>query len=217
MLYCSEYNHLHASDWLQDHRPREVVFISAKSKLPIRDRLILAGIQELSAHGIQDFSVRRVAAACGISNAAPYKHFEDKNSFIAAIVGYVNKQWEACIPEVIEKYPGDLQTQLTEISVRYVHFLVANSHFRSILMLKDPSFDLQFADLRHSLSATSQKLVSQYCEQVGMPSDITAFKLYVVRSLIYGAALMFDNGEMAYTKENMDYVRRAINREFTLP
>lgn len=208
---------MHADDCPQGHLPKEVVFISAKSELPIRDRLILAGIQELSAHGIQDFSVRRVATACGVSNAAPYKHFEDKNSFIAAIVSYVNKQWEDCIPEVIEAYPNDLQTQLTEISVRYVQFLVANSHFRSILMLKDPSFDLQFADLRHSLSATSQELVAHYCEQVGMPPEITAFKLYVVRSLIYGAALMFDNGEMTYCKENIDFVRQAIGREFTLP
>ncbi|MBP1758426.1 MAG: transcriptional regulator, TetR family [Firmicutes bacterium] len=199
---------------------KEVFHIPATFDLPsreLRERLILAGIQELSAHGIQDFSVRRVATACGVSNAAPYKHFEDKTSFIAAIVSYVNKQWEACIPDVVQKYPDNLQKQLTEISVRYVHFLVENSHFRSILMLKDPTFDMHFSDLRHSLSATSQKLVAEYCNQVGMPPEVTAFKLYVVRSLIYGAALMFDNGEMTYNEENIDYVRQAISREFTLP
>ena len=28
---------------------------------------------------------------------------------------------------------------------------------------------------------------------------------------------MFDNGEMAYTEENLRLVREAIDREFTLP
>ena len=50
-----------------------------------------------------------------------------------------------------------------------------------------------------------------------MPEDVMAYKLYIVRSLIYGAALMFDNGEMEYSEKNMAYVRQAVNREFDLP
>ncbi|MDF2838429.1 MAG: putative transcriptional regulator [Evtepia sp.] len=191
--------------------------MAAEPALTVRERLIKAGIQELSLHGIQDFSVRRVASACGVSCAAPYKHFDDKNSFIAGIIEYVTILWESYIPEVIAKYPNDLCTQLTEISVRYVHFLLENSHFRSIIMLKDPDFDQQYSNLRHRLSRTSQSLVLQYCQSVHMPLEVMAYKLYIVRSLIYGAALMFDNGEMEYNEENMEFVRRAIAREFILP
>ena len=184
---------------------------------PVRERLIQAGIRELSLHGIQDFSVRRVATACGVSCAAPYKHFEDKNSFVAAVIEYVIRLWEGRIPEIIAQYPDDLRTQLTEISVQYVQFLVHNSHFRSIIMLKDPDFDQQYANLRHRLSKTSHSLVLAYCERVGMPREVMAYKLYIVRSLIYGAALMFDNGEMEYNESNLDFVRRAVSREFDLP
>ena len=42
-------------------------------------------------------------------------------------------------------------------------------------------------------------------------------KTYIIRSLIYGAALMFDNGEMEYNEENMNYVKYSIDREFDLP
>ena len=191
--------------------------MAAEPALTVRERLIKTGIQELSIHGIQDFSVRRVASACGVSCAAPYKHFEDKNRFIAGIIEYVINLWESNIPEVIAKYPNDLRTQLTEISVRYVHFLVENSHFRSIIMLKDPGFDQEYSDLRHRLSNTSRTLVQQYCESVNMPQEVMDYKLYIVRSLIYGAALMFDNGEMKYNAENMEFVRRAVSREFKLP
>ena len=42
-----------------------------------REALILAGLEELNEYGIQHFSTRRVAKACGMSCAAPYKHFKD--------------------------------------------------------------------------------------------------------------------------------------------
>jgi len=44
----------------------------------LRQDLILAGIEEINTHGANDFSVRRVASACHVSTAAPYKHFKDK-------------------------------------------------------------------------------------------------------------------------------------------
>ena len=49
----------------------------------LREELILAGIEEINIHGANDFSVRRVAEACHVSSAAPYKHFKDKKEFIA--------------------------------------------------------------------------------------------------------------------------------------
>ena len=42
-----------------------------------RDRLIQAGLEELNQYGVQHFSTRRVAKVCGVSCAAPYKHFKD--------------------------------------------------------------------------------------------------------------------------------------------
>ena len=190
------------------------------SKVPeptLRERLIQSGIQELSEHGIQDFSVRRVASATGVSCAAPYKHFHDKNRFIASIIEYVTTEWESFIPEVVDVYPNDLRSQLIEISVHYVHFLVKNSHFRSIIMLKDATFDEEYANLRHKLSKTARELIDDYCAKVEMPEKMKKYKLYIVRSLIYGAALMFDNGEMEYNEENMAFLRQASSREFDLP
>ena len=51
----------------------------------LREELILAGIEEIEAHGVRGFSLRRVAKKCGVSCAAPYKHFADLNDFLLAI------------------------------------------------------------------------------------------------------------------------------------
>ena len=40
----------------------------------LRDRLLIAGTNEIGLHGIADFSLRRVAASCNTSCAAPYRN-----------------------------------------------------------------------------------------------------------------------------------------------
>lgn len=41
-------------------------------------------------------------------------------------------------------------------------------------------------------------------------------KQYVIRALIFGAALMFDNGEMEYCDRMIENVRYNVDREFDL-
>jgi len=181
-----------------------------------RNLLIQKGIEELNRYGIAGFSIRRVADDCGVSCGAPYKHFGNKNGFITAIVEYVNQTWFDAQKEIVANCQGNTRQQLVEISVNYEKFLVENPHFRSILMLKDDSLDTVSHNMRGQLSFTSRSLVEKYCDEVGMPADVKARKLYVVRALIYGAALMMDNGELEYNETNLDYVRFNIDREFDL-
>jgi AcrR family transcriptional regulator len=187
------------------------------SRTSVKQTLIINGIREISAHGIRGFSVRKVAADSGVSCAAPYKHFKDRNDFIAAILEYINQMWNKRLQKTVALYPGDDRRQLVEISVDYVRFLMENPHFRSIIMLKDDEFDDEYRSIRSKVSDATQRIVRRYCDTVQMPKAVVDRKLYIVRSLIYGAALMFDNGEIPYNDANMQYVRDAIDREFDLP
>ncbi|MDO5582170.1 MAG: TetR/AcrR family transcriptional regulator [Planctomycetia bacterium] len=188
-----------------------------KNKKSIREKLIEAGIDEINRNGIQNFSVRRVANHCGVSCAAPYKHFKDKQAFYAAIIEYIQQLWYLRQEKILRENSPDLRKQLVAISVEYIHFLVENPHFRSIIMLKDESFDAAFIKTKGELSPVSKDLVRQYCEEVNMPAKTAEIKMYIVRSMIYGAALMFDNGELPCTQEVFRQVQRAIDREFDLP
>ena len=58
----------------------------AERQKNMRERLLLAGIDEINTQGVTGFSIRRVAENCGVSCAAPYKHFKDKRDFIASII-----------------------------------------------------------------------------------------------------------------------------------
>lgn len=182
-----------------------------------REDLIKAGIQEIDKHGIAGFSMRRIADDCGLSCGAPYKHFENRKDFIAAVIEYVNGQWRVRQQELLDQYAGDLRRQIVEMSVGYVEFLMEHPHYRSILMLKDEEFDNTYHRLRVELSSPTQQLAQQFFDSVGMDDFTSRRKVYVVRSLIFGAVILMDNGEMAYNQETLEFIRFSINREFDLP
>ncbi len=188
-----------------------------KKKSHLKEQLILAGIDEIDRHGITDFSIRRVAASCGVSSGAPYKHFRDKHEFIAEIVRYINQRWQRKQLEIVQRNPDNTRAQLVESGVDYVKFLVENPHFRSIIMLKDDDFDSSYHKMRGKISELTSSLIAKYCEEVKMDDVTRRRKFYVVRALVYGAALMFDNGEMELNEENLNFVRQNIDREFDLP
>lgn len=181
-----------------------------------RERLILAGIKVIEENGVSGFSIRRTAAECGVSCAAPYKHFKDKEDLMTAIILYIKDRWHERQLEILKEYEGDVRRQLIEISLAYIRFLMDNPHFRSIIMIKDPAMLPEHVRLKSELSGVVRGLIERYCEETGMPEERRRVKTFIVRSLIYGAALMFDNGEIAYNEYNFGLIASAIYREFDL-
>src|SRR5579862_678456 len=51
----------------------------------LRNALIQAGLELLAEGGAQALDLRKVARRAGVSHAAPYRHFADKQALIAAI------------------------------------------------------------------------------------------------------------------------------------
>ena len=51
----------------------------------LRQALIYAGIKIINKDGEENLSLRKAAAACNVSHAAPYAHFKDKEELIEAI------------------------------------------------------------------------------------------------------------------------------------
>lgn len=51
----------------------------------LRNALIEAGLKIINENGEDSLSLRKVASLCGVSHAAPYAHFSDKESLVEAI------------------------------------------------------------------------------------------------------------------------------------
>ena len=183
----------------------------------MRQLLIEAGIEEINRVGVAEFSVRRVAQACGVSCAAPYKHFKDRREFIAAIIEYVNGQWHVRQEEILAGCTGGLREQIVEIVVGYLCFLMEKPWFRAILMLKDAEFDNIYHKARGQMSSRSQQMEAQFFAESGWDQEKIRRKLHIVRSIMFGTVFMIDTGELVFGESVVDTVRAAVDREFDLP
>ena len=185
----------------------------------LKEKLILAGLQEIRQHGLQDFSLRKISAACGVSCAAPYKHFRDKQDFFLEVILYIDQQWRRIQLQVLEQLGEDASTQekLVEIAMAYIRFLMDNPRFRSLLLVRDRGMTQEYIRAKAGMSSISHALIQQYCTEVNMSQEDRVRKTFVVRSYIYGASLMLDSEALVYSPETLEMVRSLIQREFSLP
>ena len=72
--------------------------------------------------------------------------------------------------------------------------------------MKDEEFDNVYHKLRGELSSPTQQLIVHYCRERQIPPEVRRRKVYVVRALILGAAIQFENGELTYGEEALQMV-----------
>lgn len=93
----------------------------------LKNGLIKAGVEILSKEGVGGLSLRKVAQRAGVSHSAPYAHFKDKQSLIAAISTEGFKQLYDELTAVIARYANNPKKQLTEGALAYIKFAAKNS------------------------------------------------------------------------------------------
>ena len=92
-------------------------------------------MQELEEHGVNDFSLRRVASRAQVSCAAPYRHFKSREDLIAAVLKFIRERFFLFCDAVRVAYAAQPRELCVELAVCEVRFLVANPKLFSILML----------------------------------------------------------------------------------
>lgn len=101
----------------------------------LKKEMIQKGIQLLNESGYEGFSLRKVAAMCGVSHSAPYKHFRSKDELLAAIIREVSGSFAAALEEAVQLYPDDMENQIVELGKRYVKFMVENPDYMRFIFI----------------------------------------------------------------------------------
>ena len=187
-----------------------------KEYVDTKSALICAGLKELRENGYNNFSIRRVAADCGISCAAPYRHFKNKGEFVLEIFRYINREWYLIQNVILSEYEDD-KDRLIEISVSYIRFLVEHPDFFAIMMSSIEGMgDEECGKIKSGVSTCVRGLIDNYCKNVGMTDADRDRKMYIIRSIILGGAWMILNGEADNTEKTLDIVRFSVAREFDI-
>lgn len=97
----------------------------------LKNALIEAGADILSKEGMNGLSLRKVAARVGVSHAAPYAHFADKQTLVAAISTEGFRRLYERVRAAAEAYQSDPKQQLIETAWAYVQFALDDAaHFK---------------------------------------------------------------------------------------
>jgi AcrR family transcriptional regulator len=97
----------------------------------LRNALVEAGLKVLAKEGAEALNLREVARRAGVSHAAPYRHFADKQALIEAIAedGF-HRLW-AYIEQAAAKPAKTSSQRLIMLGQAYVQFALLHSdHFR---------------------------------------------------------------------------------------
>ena len=173
----------------------------ATPQTELREALLLAGISELEAHGLTDFSLRRVAAACGVSCAAPYKHFESKEAFISAILAYIREKRELLEEHLCTAFPEAGRARLLELCLADVRFWLGNPHFYAVHMMEKQ----EGATL---LGSYAEREIAALSRETGRDAEALA---YTLRSLVLGAIRMLADGTLPNESATFRMLRETLD------
>ena len=98
----------------------------------LRTMMIEKGIEFIDEHGAKGLSLRKIAAACGVSHSAPYSHFANKEELLSAIEKHISGKFAAALKDSVGN-AGETPEGLFRIGCAYVSFFVRNpQYFRFI-------------------------------------------------------------------------------------
>ena len=98
----------------------------------LRQALIDAGIKIINESGEDGLSLRKVAASCGVSHAAPYAHFKDKEALLEAIKRTVTDSFAADLKGACEGC-SNADEALIAIGRAYISFFRRNPDYYTFL------------------------------------------------------------------------------------
>ena len=178
----------------------------------ISERLIIAGIKEIEEHGLNDFSLRRVASACEVSCAAPYRHYKNKDDLVLEIIAYINSRWNMMREAVENAFDGDPEKQLIEVCTAVVRFLIANSNYLSVMMSVGNGMTSEHQLEREKLWKGIEDLVLANTEKNGACEKESEKTVFLVKTFVLGTVLALENCGSVECDEKIMFMRAELER-----
>lgn len=124
----------------------------------LRAALLAAAEEELSAHGVEGFTLRGCAKRAGVSHAAPSHHFADANALLTELARIGFERFAAAMTERAMDAGAGPRDRLTAAGLGYVAFAAANPALFG-LMFASARPDFSNAALNQAASAAFQTLI----------------------------------------------------------
>jgi AcrR family transcriptional regulator len=167
----------------------------------LRRSLIDAALELVQEAGPSGITLREAARRAGVTHAAPYRHFADKEALLAAVAEVGFAQLRSCIERAVEA-PGAEPRSLAAIEAigcAYVRFARENSSQFRVM------FGVELGDKRRypALLEADQAVFDLLCSAIGraqacgdLPAGDPARMGMVAWSMLHGVAALEVDGQL---------------------
>ena len=179
----------------------------------LRNTLIEAGIALLNEQGQQHFSLRKVAAKCGVSHAAPYSHFENKEALMEAMKEHVTKQFTEVLEKTVQQHKNDIDIMFY-LGNAYISFFVEHKQYFTCLYGKS-GIQFDFTEngiLENSYTPCSifKKAAFDIMEKIEYPPQKRLDTLIAMIALVHGITAMLTTQQIVYQGDCKDLLKNSI-------
>ncbi|OPJ56658.1 TetR/AcrR family transcriptional regulator [Clostridium chromiireducens] len=186
----------------------------------LRESLIRMGLKLYNEEGAEKFSIRKVAALCNVSHAAPYKHFKNKEELISAISDFVFSNFEYSLSEIVEKYRTDPYERIIELGKKYVIFMVENPDYLKFAFSQNNEYGITVENNELQSSDYGTFNIFKNCAIDFLKSKNVKEEKYIqdiiaMWAMVHGLATMLSNKMFIYKGNYIELVEEILRQNIT--
>ncbi|TXI65870.1 TetR/AcrR family transcriptional regulator [Mycolicibacterium mageritense] len=175
--------------------------------------LVRAAIELLEDEGATELSLRAVARRAGVSTAAPYRHFSDRNALLSSVAAVGYRELAADLAAVHhESVSAD---DLGSIAVAYVQFALKRPGlFRVMFAEQCDSSSAERVAAVEAIQAYLNSIVRQVFPTADQDATATA-----VWGMVHGLAFLHLDGKLDTSSDEVvaECVRSAVRAVLAAP
>ena len=184
----------------------------------LRKALIDAALIILQKKGANALTLRGAARAAGVSQAAPYRHFADKEELLAAVAEEGFRLLSEAVSIAESAVQGNEIQRFRAQGLAYVRFAVEHpAHFR-LMFGREMADHSRHAGLKAAADETFTRLITavttgqaQHFVRSGVPED----QAMAAWSMVHGLSSLLVDGQLNPGSESLeDFTNRALQYLF---
>ncbi|MDO8980213.1 MAG: TetR/AcrR family transcriptional regulator [Afipia sp.] len=170
----------------------------------LKEALVQAALDLIANKGPAGFTFAEAARSAGVSPAAPYRHFRDRDELLASVAQQGFEQFEAQLAAAWDDGRPDTPTAFQRIGKAYLAFARENPAYYSAMfesgvpIESNPALLLAGERAFAVIRAASERLVAM--APPGVPRPPAMMMALHIWSMSHGIASLFGRGDAARRK-----------------
>lgn len=179
----------------------------------LKEELIKNGLLLLNSEGVEKFSLRKVAKMCGVSHAAPYKHFKNKEEMLSEISYRVSQDFREYLEQLAVIHSGP--DGMIAMGKAYVQYLLTNKEAYQFMFLGELKLSLklendEFIYEEDSPFVPFYKAAYAHLEPMFQNQKQLNMVILNMLSQVHGLTSLIANGILEYNQNIDDLVEKML-------